>query len=130
MIDNRKFIEEIFKYSEGSNELIPNENRKEFFDCLIQMLNKEKEKKENLNEEEIKLICHNLRQLKEIFSKSTEILEQIQFNKEYYNEEYKEYVIIGILFNLYINTSINKFFNFFLGKLILLIIIFFKYFYG
>ena len=108
MIDNRKFIEEIFKYSEESNELIPNENIKEFFDCLIQMLNKEKEKKENLNEEEIKLICHNLRQLKEIFSKSTEILEQIQFNKEYYNEEYKEYGIIGILFNLYINTSINN----------------------
>ena len=84
MIDNRKFIEEIFKYSEELNELIPifkensNENIKEFFDCLIQMLNKEKEKKENLNEEEIKLICHNLRQLKEIFSKSTEILEQIQ----------------------------------------------------
>ncbi len=36
--------------------------------------------------------------------KSTGILEQIQFNKQYYNEEYKEYGIfsyeISIIFNI------------------------------
>jgi len=56
----------------------------------------------------MKLICYNLRELKEIFLKSSEIIEQIQFNKEYYNEEYKENRMIGILFDLYINTSNNK----------------------
>ena len=70
---NRKFIEEIFKYSEESNELIPifkensNQNIKEFFYFLIQILNDAKEKKDNLNEDEVKLICYNLRELKVIF---------------------------------------------------------------
>ena len=113
-IQNKKYIEEIFKYSEEINELISifKENSikiiKEFFDYLIQILYDEKEKKENLNEDEMKLICYNLRELKEIFLKSSEIIEQIQFNKEYYNEEYKENRMIGILFDLYINTSNNK----------------------
>ena len=104
-IQNKKFIEEIFEYSKELNEFIPifkensNENIIDFFNYLIQISNKE-----NLNEEEIKLICYNLRQLKEIFFKSTKILEQLQFNKQYYNEEYKEYGMIGILFYLYINT--------------------------
>jgi hypothetical protein len=108
-IQNKKFIEEIFEYSNELNEFIPifkensNENIIDFFNYLIQISNKE-----NLNEEEIKLICYNLRQLQEIFFKSTKILEEIQFNKQYYNEEYKEYGIIGILFNLYINTSNNN----------------------
>ena len=93
-IQNRKFIEEIFKYSEELNELIPifkensNKNIKDFFDFLIQIINNEK--KENLNENEVKLICYNLRELKVIFLKSSEIIDKIQFNKEYYNEEYKE----------------------------------------
>ena len=120
-IQNRNFIEEIFQYSEESkelkfkyseelNELIPifkensNQNIKDFFNFLIQIIYNEKEKKENLNEEEEKLICYNLRELKKIFIKSTEITEQIQFNKEYYNEEYKENGMIEILFDLYINT--------------------------
>ena len=73
---NRKFIKEIFKYSEKVNELIPifrensNQNIKDFFDFLIKIINNAKEKKENLNEEEVKLICYNLRELKEIFLKS------------------------------------------------------------
>ena len=114
IIKNKKFIEEIFKYSEELNELIPifkeksKENIKDFFSFLIQIINDKKEKKDNLNEEEIKLICYNLRQLKEIFLNSIEILEQIQFNKEYYNKEYKEYGMIGIFFDLYINISINN----------------------
>ena len=124
-IQNRKFIEEIFQYSEESkelkfkyseelNELIPifkensNQNIKDFFNFLNQISNEEKENKDNLNEDEENLICYNLRELKEIFLKSIEIIEKIQFNKEYYNEEYKENGIIGILFNLYINTSNNK----------------------
>ena len=124
-IQNRNFIEEIFQYSEESkelkfkyseelNELIPifkensNQNIKDFFNFLIQISNEEKENKDNLNEDEENLICYNLRELKEIFLKSIEIIEKIQFNKEYYNEEYKENGIIGILFNLYINTSNNK----------------------
>ena len=117
-IQNRKFIEEIFKYSEELKELIPifkensNKNIKDFFDFLIQIIYDEKEKKDNLNEDEVKLICYNLRELKVIFLKSSEILEQIQFNKEYYKEEYKENGMIGILFNLYINTS-NKDKNYF-----------------
>ena len=111
-IQNSKFIEEIFKYSEELNELIPifkensNQNIKDFFYFLIQIINNEK--KENLNEDEVKLICYNLRELKVIFLKSSEIIDKIQFNKEYYNEEYKENGIIGILFNLYINTSNNE----------------------
>ena len=113
-IQNKKFIEEIFEYSNELNEFIPifkensNENIIDFFNFLIQISTTEEEKKNNLNEEEVKLICYNLRELKVIFLKSSEILEQIQFNKEYYNEEYKENGIIGILFNLYINTSINN----------------------
>ena len=115
IIKNRKLIKEIFKYSEESNEFIlifkenSDKNIKEFLNFFIQISNNEKEKKENLNEEEVKLICYNLRELKEIFLKSTEIFEQIQFNKDYYNEEYKEYGIIGILFNLYIIYLIKKF---------------------
>ena len=64
-IKNRKFIEEIFKYS---NELIPifkensDKNIIDFFNFLIQISNKK-----NLNEEEVKLICHNLKELKQIF---------------------------------------------------------------
>ena len=85
-----------------------NKNIKDFLNFLIQILNNEMDKKDNLNEDEVKLICYNLRELKVIFLKSSEILEQIQFNKEYYNEECKENGIIGILFNLYINTSNNK----------------------
>ena len=110
-IKNRKFIEEIFKHK--SNELIQifkenlNENMKDFLNFLIQFLNDEKEKIKISNEEE-NLICYNLRQLKEIFSKSIEIIELIQFNKLYYNEEYKENGVIEILFNLYIYTSINN----------------------
>ncbi len=112
IIKYRKFIEDIFKYSEESNELIPKfkenskENIKDFINYLIQ-ISKEKID-EILKEEEKNLICYNLRQLKEIFLNSIEILEEIQFNQQYYNEEYKEYGIIGILFNLYINTSINN----------------------
>ena len=59
---------------------------KDFLNFLIQFLNDEKEKIEISNEEE-NLICYNLRQLKEIFSKSIEIIELIQFNKKYYNDE-------------------------------------------
>ena len=88
IIKNRKFIEEIFKYSNELKELIPifkensNENLKEFFNFLIQISNDEKEKIKISNEKEVKLICYNLRELKVIFLKSSEILEQIQFNKE------------------------------------------------
>ena len=42
---------------------------------LIQIIYDEKEKKENLNEDEVKIICYNLRELKEIFIKSPEIIE-------------------------------------------------------
>ena len=55
------------------------------------------------------LICYNLRELKEIFLKSPEILEEIQFNKQYYNEKYKENGMIGILF-----IFLNKYFHNFL----------------
>ena len=64
----RKFIEEIFKYSEETNELIPifkensNENIKDFLNFLIRVVCDEKEKKENLNEDEVKIICYNLRE--------------------------------------------------------------------
>ena len=90
-IKNRKFIEEIFESSEKLNELIPKikenskENIKEFFQFLVQI-----SKEKIINEEEENFICYNLRQLKEIFLKSTEILEEIQINKQYYNEEYKK----------------------------------------
>ena len=107
-IKNRKFIEEIFEFSEEIKDLIPKlkENSeniiKEFFTYLKEYSNK---KSENNEKENIELISYNFIRLKDIFTKSTEIAEIIQFDEKYYDNEDKENGMIGILYDLYINPS-------------------------
>ena len=115
-IKNRKFIEEIFEFSEEIKDLIPKlkENSeniiKEYFKFLKQYSKKENnnETQENNDNENIELISNNFIQLKEIFTKSTEIAELIQFDEKYYDNEDKENGMIGIFYDLYINISIQK----------------------
>ena len=111
-INNKNFIKEIFEYSEEIKNLIPkfkiNAEAKiiEFFNFLRNYSNGKKKGKiiEN-EEEENELIINNLRQIKNIFTQSTQIAENIQLNKSYYNEEEEETGMIGILYDLYIYSS-------------------------
>ena len=87
-----------------SNELNIIKNSISF---LINFLNDKKENKNNRDEKEDKIFC-KLNELKEIFLKTREILKEIQFNEYYYNEGYKEYGLIGIFVDIYINISNNN----------------------
>ena len=111
-INNKNFIKEIFEYSEEIKNLIPKfkinsePNIIEFFNVLQNYSNDKKKGKiiEN-EEEENELLINNLRQIKNIFTQSTQIAENIQLNKNYYNEEEEETGMIGILYDLYIYSA-------------------------
>ena len=87
-----------------SNELDIIKNSLSF---LINFLNDKKENKEENSEEKRDSIFNRLSELKEIFLKTKEILEEIQLNEYYYYEGYKDYSVIRIFFDVYINIS-NK----------------------
>ena len=97
LMNNKNFIEDIFQYSTDLQEYIPelkedsNVKIQNFFTFIKNSLN-------------YKLLYYNLQLLKNIFLKSKKIIEIIQENKNYYKEEDKEFGMIGIFIELYVNN--------------------------
>ena len=97
LMNNKNFIEDIFQYSTDLQEYIP--ELKE--DSNVKIQNFFLFIKNSLN---YKSLYYNLELLKNIFLKSKKIIEIIQENKNYYKEEDKEFGMIGIFIELYVNN--------------------------